>query len=559
MQGCIILKTSPALHKMSSMQCISFNSIWLQNHRTHPKFKCLAITSPLRMGPEQSPIAIEEVKEKTRKELKRLYSFQPVEGMKLIDNLQWLGIGYHFEDEIVSWLEKLSEWDCGEDDLRATALRFRLLRQRLRPVSCEVFDKFMEDDKTRKPLSPDEGLLDLYEASYLAACGEDVLSEAMKFTETQLASSVRAADDNLSRRIRQALQLPRHHRMERIESRRYIEDCSTQIHRTPPYILELAKLDYNNVQLLHKMELAEFRRWWKELGLVDKLSFARDPVEECFFWAVGIFPDPRYSGVRMEIMKTVAILITIDDVFDKYGTIDDLSLFTLAVQRWDVDAIENLPDYMKICYMALFNTTTEIAQKIFNEHGINVLHFLSRAWIDTIEAYMIEAKWFQNGQIPNVEDYLENGVTTGGSYLALVHAFFLMGEGITKHNIQFMRKPYPKLFSTSGRILRLWNDLGTSKEEQDFGDNASLTPVLMKEKNLSSEDEAREYIKQLIRQSWWEMNTNLLDSSIWPSSLINVCFNMCRTSESIYHHQEYSYLSSFKRTAQIKLLEPITI
>ncbi|XP_073060898.1 putative monoterpene synthase 8 [Primulina eburnea] len=511
------------------------------------------------MGPEQSTIAMEEVKENTRKELKRLCSFQPVEGMKMIDNLQWLGIGYHFEDEIVSWLEKLSEWDCGEDDLRATALRFRLLRQRLRPVSCEVFDKFMEDDKTRKSLSPDEGLLDLYEASYLAACGEDVLSEAMKFTETQLASSVRAADDNLSRRIRQALQLPRHHRMERIESRRYIEDCSTQIHRTPPYILELAKLDYNNVQLLHKMELAEFRRWWKELGLGDKLSFARDPVEECFFWAVGIFPDPRYSGVRMEIMKPVAILITIDDVFDKYGAIDDLSLFTLAVQRWDVDAIENLPDYMKICYMALFNTTTEIAQKIFNEHGINVLHFLSRAWIDTIEAYMIEAKWFQNGQIPNVEDYLENGVTTGGSYLALVHAFFLMGEGITKHNIQFMRKPYPKLFSTSGRILRLWNDLGTSKEEQDFGDNASLTPVLMKEKNLSSEDEAREYIKQLIRQSWWEMNTNLLDSSIWPSSLINVCFNMCRTSESIYHHQEYSYLSSFKRTAQIKLLEPITI
>lgn len=549
---------------MSSIQCesILFNSIWLQNPRSHPKFKCLAIsTTPKyeRMGLEQSTIAVEEVKEKTRKELKMLHSFQPVlKGMELIDNLQWLGIGYHFEDEINSWLEKLSEWDCGKDDLRATTLRFRLLRQRLRPVSCDVFEKFMEDYKKRKSLSTDEGLLNLYETSYLGASGEDILSEAMKFTETRLASSGMEADDDLSRRISRALELPRHLRMERLESRRYIEDCSTQIHRSTPHILELAKSDYNNVQLLHKMELAEFRRWWKELGLVDKLSFARDPEAECFFWAVGIFPDPRYSSVRMEVAKTVAILITIDDVFDKYGTIEDLSLFTLAVKRWDVDAIENLPDYMKICYMALYNTTTEIAQKILKEHGIKVLHFLSRVWIDTIEAYMTEAKWFQNGQIPSVKDYIENGITTGGSYMTLVHAFFLMGEGITNHNIQLMRKPYPKLFSTSGRILRFWNDLGTSKEEKDFGDNASLISVLMKEKNLSSEDEAREHIKQFIRQSWREMNTNLLDSSIWPSSLINASFNICRTSESIYHHQEYSYLSSFKRTSQTKLLEPIS-
>ncbi|XP_073156049.1 monoterpene synthase TPS4, chloroplastic-like [Henckelia pumila] len=557
---------------MSSIQChcISFNFTLLKNPRLL-KFKCLAIASTPEnervLGLKQSTVVIEELKENTRKELKRslqYYLEPPVEAMKVIDNLQWLGIGYHFEDEINLWLEKLSEWDNSyeEDDLHATALRFRLLRQQLRPVSCDVFEKFMEEHKGKwkKSLNRDEGLLNLFEASYLGAIGEDVLLEAMKFTETQLASSVKntwAADGDLSRRISRALELPRHHRMVRLESRRCIEDCSTQIHGSP-HLLELARLDYNDVQLLHKTELAEFRRWWKQLGLVGKLSFARDPEGECFFWAVGIFPDPRYSGVRMEIAKTIALLITIDDVFDKFGTIDDLSRFTLAIQKWDVDAIENLPDYMKICYMALYNTTTEIAQNILKQHGINVLHFLARVWIDTIEAYMVEAKWFQNGQIPSVEDYIENAVTTGGSYMALVHSFFLMGEGITNHNIQFMRKPYPRLFSTSGRILRLWDDLGTSKEEQDFGDNASLIPVLMKEKNLSSEDEARECIKQSIRQAWMEMNTNLLDSNIWPLSLINVCLNMCRTSGAIYHHQEYSYLSSFKRTAQIKLLEPIT-
>lgn len=122
----------------------------------------------------------------------------------------------------------------------------------------------MEDHKKRKSLNQDEGLLNLYEASYLGASGEDILLEAMKFTEIQLASSVKnstlAADDDISRRISRALELPRHLRMERLASRQYIEDCRTQIHSSTPHILELAKLDYNNVQLLHKMELAEFRR-----------------------------------------------------------------------------------------------------------------------------------------------------------------------------------------------------------------------------------------------------------------------------------------------------------
>lgn len=122
----------------------------------------------------------------------------------------------------------------------------------------------MEDHKKRKSLNQDEGLLNLYEASYLGASGEDILLEAMKFTEIQLASSVKnstlAADDDISRRISRALELPRHLRMERLASRQYIEDCRTQIHSSTPHILELAKLEYNNVQLLHKMELAEFRR-----------------------------------------------------------------------------------------------------------------------------------------------------------------------------------------------------------------------------------------------------------------------------------------------------------
>ncbi|KAK4486861.1 hypothetical protein RD792_006169 [Penstemon davidsonii] len=497
--------------------------------------------------------SIEELQEITRNDLRR-GSMDPMSAMKLIDNLHWLGIEHYYEEEINSWLEKLSMWDAG-DDLHATALRFRLLRQNARPVNCDVFEKFTENGRFRESLSKDkEGLLNLYEASYLGANGEDILLEAMKFTTTQLKSP-----QHVSRQVTRALELPRHLRMERLESRLYIEEYTSITKQTKhgSILLDQAILEYNQVQLLYQKELAEISRWWKELGLVDKLSFARDRPMECFLWTVGVLPEPKYSSVRIELAKTVAILLVIDDIFDTHGTINDLHLFTHAIQRWDLNAIGQLPEYMKICYMALYNTTNEISNNVLKEQGINISPFLARTWIDTIEAFMVEAEWFNKGHIPSLEDYIRNGVTTAGAYMALVHAFFLMGQGITTQNMKLMTKPYPKLFSNSGRILRLWDDLGTSKEEQERGDYASSISLITKEKNLACEDEAREYIMQLIQNLWKDMNLELMGSNALPLPLIKACFNMSRTSQVIYQHQEDSYFVSVDKFVKFILFDPI--
>jgi hypothetical protein len=79
--------------------------------------------------------------------------------------------------------------------------------------------------------------------------------------------------------------------------------------------------------------LFDLIRWWKELGLVDKLGFARDRPTECFLWTVGIFPEPRHSNCRIELTKTICILLVMDDIFDTYGTLDELVLFTKAIKR----------------------------------------------------------------------------------------------------------------------------------------------------------------------------------------------------------------------------------
>ncbi|KAI5412782.1 putative terpene synthase 11, variant 4 [Lathyrus oleraceus] len=177
-------------------------------------------------------------------------------------------------------------------------------------------------------------MLSLYEASYLGTEDEEILKKALEFSRTRLHEFISHTSPEIGyRHIVRSLTLPKHLRMARLEARNYMDEyrhASNQI----PALLELAKLDNDMIQSLHQTELAEICRWWKELGLIEKLSFARDRPTECFLWTVGIFPEPCYTNCRIELTKTICILDVIDDIFDNYGTLDQLVLFTHAIKRY---------------------------------------------------------------------------------------------------------------------------------------------------------------------------------------------------------------------------------
>lgn len=501
-----------------------------------------------------------ELQERTQLALRTASSATTTDTLKLIDTLQRLGIGYHFEEDINALLERFSDGPnlLDEEDLFTTALCFRLLRYNGHQMSPDIFQKFMDKNgKFKESLSKDiNGMLSLYEASYLGTYGEDLLHHAMEYTETQLRQSIPLMGPLLGRHYSLALDLPRHLRMERLEASSFIGEYGRESDQSP-YLVELAKFDYNKVQSLHQEELTEISRWWKQLGLVEKLSFGRDRPLECYLWTVGLLPEPKYSNCRIELSKTIAILLVLDDIFDTYGSLDELVLFTDAIQRWDLSAMEQLPQYMKICYMALYNTTNEIGYNILKQHGWSVVPHLKRTWINMIEAFLVEAEWFNNGYVPNLEEYLENGVTTAGSYMALVHIFFLIGQGVTKDTVGMM-DPYPKLFSSSGRILRLWDDLGTATDEQERGDVASSIDCFRREKNLSSNGEARKQVKQLIRSLWKELNGELVAPKALPLPLIKASLNMSRTAQVVYQHGDNSKFCSVDDCVNSLFFTPIS-
>ncbi|XP_076891503.1 putative monoterpene synthase 8 [Bidens hawaiensis] len=417
---------------------------------------------------------------------------------------------------------------------------------------AEAFQNFMDANGELKKSSTDdiEGLLSLYEASYMGSSEEYVLSHAKEITTRHLSSSVSQLSPKLQTKVLECLKLPRHLRMERLEARRYIDEYGNEDDHISS-LLEFAKIDYNKVQSLLLCE------WWEHLGLSSKLCFVRDRHVECFLWTFGLLPEPSFSGSRIEMAKIIAIMLVIDDIYDTYGSYDDLLLFTKAIQRWDLNETEQLPEYMKICYEALYNTNNEICDKVLRERGLRAQPFLCKTWIDMVEAYMMEVEWVKSGKTPTLKEYIENGVTTSGTYMAMVHLVFLISNMITTENTQHLLDPYPNFFTLAGTILRLWDDLGTVKEEQERGDVVTSIHLLMKEKNIACEEEGRKEILHMITELWNDLNGDLASPDAMLLPMIKVVLNMSRACHAVYQHHDKSYLSNVENHVKSLFYIPV--
>ncbi|KAL0391117.1 UNVERIFIED_CONTAM: Isoprene synthase, chloroplastic [Sesamum calycinum] len=203
-------------------------------------------------------------------------------------------------------------------------------------------------------------MLSLYEASHLALDGESTLDEAREFTSFHLKNMLLKMDMRSAMRVSRALELPSHHRMQRLEARWNIEMYDKQ-NKANQLLLKLATSDFNLVQKVHQQDLQEASRWWRHVGLANKLSFARDRLMESFFWTVGMISEPQFSKCRVGLTKVVKLITVLDDIYDVYGSADELELLTNAVDKWDVNAVNDLPDYMKLFFFALYNTVNDMA------------------------------------------------------------------------------------------------------------------------------------------------------------------------------------------------------
>lgn len=130
----------------------------------------------------------------------------------------------------------------------------------------DLFKNFKDEKGHLKASVQDtKAMLSLYQASYYSKEGEVTLDEAMDFTSKHLRNLLDKGsidESGLREQVANALELPLNWRLERLHARWFIEHCCRrETEHMNPLLLDLAKLDFNAVQDMHKKELRNLSRY----------------------------------------------------------------------------------------------------------------------------------------------------------------------------------------------------------------------------------------------------------------------------------------------------------
>ncbi|XP_020551674.1 gamma-cadinene synthase-like [Sesamum indicum] len=448
--------------------------------------------------------AIQELKQQARSMLMTKGS-TTIEKLILIDTLERLGVGYHFEQEIEDQLREIlffqsQDKDQDNYDLFATALQFRLLRQHRYSVSCNVFNKFKDDDgKFEETLTSDaKGLLSLYEASNRRCKG-----------------------------------------VPRLEARHYISFYERNESKNE-ILLKLAKLDFNYLQNIYKKELHDLSRWWNELDLVSKLPYVRDRLVEGYFWGMALNFQPQHSYARIEITKSVLMLTIVDDTYDNYATVEEADLFTEILEKWDINELDRLPDYMKIIYKFILNLYEDYEVEAAKQGKLFAVPYAKEAVKQIAKAYNRHTQWFLGGQMPAYEEYLVNTIVT-----SCIYVFLTVGipglKSVSKESIDWLMSEPNKALIASTRICRHADDIGSDERESRGGNIPTAVDCYVKQYGVSKEETVDKF-NELFENAWKDFNTEWsTEISIVSKDMMEQLLNYARAGEVIYRNGRDSF------------------
>ncbi|XP_037450707.1 S-(+)-linalool synthase, chloroplastic-like isoform X2 [Triticum dicoccoides] len=424
--------------------------------------------------------------------------------LSTVDHLKRLCIDHYFQDEIDNIMESSVDL-LHSDDLLDATLSLRLMREVGYYISADdVLQKFTNDngDFNLRHSKDLRGLLSLHDMSHLNM-GEASLYKAKEFSSKHLKFSLKYLEPNLARYVMKSLDHPYHVSLKQYKARHhlsYLQNLPT-MHTA---IEKLALVEFQMKKLQHQSEMQEVKRWWVDLGLSQEIPAARDQVLKWYMWSMTILEGFSFS-------------------------------------RWDLAAAESLPSYMISCYKALYTITNDIADMVIKEHGLNPINHLKQAWATLFDGFMIEGKWLSTNQVPTSEDYLRNGVITSGAPLLFLHLLFMLGHDLTEDNNDHILR----VISCPAKIMRLWDDMGSAKDELQEGLDGSYKDLYQRE---NPHADAEKHMLDMIAGEWEDLNRECFSQtkSTLPPSFIGTSLNFARMVSIMYGYDDEQRLPALE-------------
>ncbi|GFP87018.1 cis-muuroladiene synthase, partial [Phtheirospermum japonicum] len=304
----------------------------------------------------------------------------------------------------------------------------------------------------------------------------------------------------LEDQVKRALVHPIHRGSLRIHTHNYISFYEKD-KTGNDLLLKLSKLDFNYVQNMHKRDICQVSRWWNELK--SSFPYVRDRIAEACLWGTTFHFEPQYSYVRKTIAKTIQILTMLDETYDIYATVEEADLFTESLQRWNIDEIHPLPDYMKIIYRIILSTYEDY-ERDAAEHGkLFAAPCAKEVMKQVCKAYNKEIKWTKRQELPCFEEYIENSVMAGCLF-AICSTTIPGMKYITKETVDWLMS-VPKIVVASSTLGRYLDDVNGYKGEIMEGKYLIGVDYYMKQHDVSLH-EAKEKFIELAENEWKGLN-----------------------------------------------------
>ncbi|KAM3219354.1 vetispiradiene synthase 3-like [Capsicum chacoense] len=162
---------------------------------------------------------------------------------------------------------------------------------------------------------------------------------------------------------------------------------------------------------------------------------------------------------------------------------------------------------MKISYKALLDLYSDYEMELSKDGRSDVVHYEKERMKEIVRNYFVEAKWFIEGYMPPVSEYLSNALATSTYYLLTTTSYLGM-KCATKEDFEWLANN-PKILEANVTFCRVVDDIATYEVEKDRGQIATGIECYMRDYGVSTE-EAMEKFQEMADIAWKDVNEGIL-------------------------------------------------